>query len=108
MLVRISSSYALKQIMDNIDIKRKLNLVKHSKKLQKRLDLDIFDYKRFSGRYIIEENENITEYYGGNYYFIYKGGFSNGKRNGKGKEFNRENKLIFKGEYQKARIGKDI
>ena len=102
MLIRINSSYVLKQIMDNIDIKRNLNLVKYSKKLQKRLDLDIFDYKRFSGTYIIEENGYITEYNGGNDYIIYEGGFSNGKRNGKGKEFNKEYKLIFEGEYSEG------
>ena len=87
MLNKIRSSYVLKQILDNLDNEKKLNLVKYSKKLQNKLDLDIYDYRRFSGRYIEEmEDGTIIEYNSANGNIIYVGEYFKWKKKWKGKE----------------------
>ena len=104
MLNKISSSYILKQILDNINNKRKLNIIKYNKKLQNRADFNILDYKRFSGKYIIENKYGeIVEYNGGNNHRIYEGEYLDGKRNGQGREYNSDGKLIFEGEYSEGK-----
>ena len=76
MLERIKSRYILKKIFSNIIQETKLNLVKYNNKIKNILYIELNDYKYLSGKYLI------------------------GKRNGKGKEFNRINdKLIFEGDY---------
>ena len=53
MLENIKSSYFSLLIFSNINEKRKLELIKYSKKLQKKLDINIINYKFISGKYII-------------------------------------------------------
>jgi antitoxin component YwqK of YwqJK toxin-antitoxin module len=99
MLEKINSSFILKKIFYNLDIKKKLNLIMHNKLIQKKLGLNLIDYKRISGRYIIQENNKIKEYNSYNHQILFEGYFSNGKRNGGGKEYNEDGDLIFEGEY---------
>ena len=58
----VKSIYNLIEILSFLNIKLKLNLILRSKELQKNLGIDIEDYKKINGKYII------------------------GGRNGKGKE----------------------
>ena len=76
---------------------KKLKLVKYNKGLQKELNINLINYKLFSGRYIIyEANKKGKEYYyDGKLKF--EGEYLNGKRNGRGKEYNYNGKLIFEG-----------
>ena len=46
-----------------------------------------------------ENDGTIKEYNAYNDLLIYEGEFKEGKRNGRGKEYNNERKLIFEGEY---------
>ena len=69
------SSYTIEEIFSFLDDKQKLNMIKYNKELQKILFVDIEDYKELSGKYKI------------------------GKKNGKGKEYNINDELIFEGEY---------
>ena len=53
-----------------------------------------------SGTYIIyETTKKGKEYYGEDDYLIFEGEYLNGKRNGKGKEYNRAGNVKFEGEY---------
>ena len=64
MLNNIKSSFILKNIFDNLSDRIKFKLILYNKKLQYKLHINIIDFRRLSGRYII------------------------GERNGKGKEYN--------------------
>jgi len=109
MLKNIKSSYFLKIIFSYTNEKTKLKLVKYDKSLQKKIGINLLNFKVFSGRYIIyTESGRAIEYMA--YYdkLIYEGGYLNGARNGKGKEYEYwVGKLIYEGEYLNgARNGK--
>ena len=59
----IKSKYIIKGIFLLLNEKQKLNLIIYNKQLQKILGVDIKDYKKISGKYIIgkkmEKEENI-------------------------------------------------
>ena len=93
----IKSIYVLKDIFSLINIKQKLNLIIYNKQLQKKLGVDIEDYKKTSGKYKIgNKNGKGQEFNGSNEQLLFEGEYKNGKRNGKGKEYN-DDKLIFEG-----------
>ena len=96
---KIKSTYILKIVFTYVDDRRKLNLIKFNKKIQSILGLNLIDFRRFSGRYKVEEYGKIKEYNSYNNRLIFEGQYSNEKRNGEGKEYNEEGKLIFEGEY---------
>ena len=99
MLKNIKSLYFIKLIFIYIEEKQKLKLIKHNKSFQKNLNINIINYKLFTGKYIIYESNGIVrEYKGYNDTLIFEGGYLNGKRNGKGKEYFND-KLIFEGGY---------
>ena len=96
----IKSPYILKKVFSFIDEKRKLNMIIYNKELQKKLGIDIEEYKKKSGKYKIgEKNGKGKEYILNTDKLIFEGEYLNGKRNGKGKEYNRFGELIFEGEY---------
>ena len=77
-----------------------LEMVRFNKTLQKKLNINLINYRIFSGKYIIYESNGIVkEYDSYNDKLIFEGEYLNGKRNGKGKEYNKKGKLIFEGEY---------
>ena len=78
------------------------------KLIQKKLGLDLNDFKRFSGRYIEESSFGIKEYSSNDNRLIYDGEYGNKKRNGLGKEYNENDKLIFIGEYLDGKKWKGI
>ena len=100
MLENIRSKYILKHLLLHIGEKKKLNLVKYNKNLQTKLNIKLLNYKIFSGNYttIIGHNKNIKIYDAYKDNLVYEGEFSNGHKNGKGKEYD-NNRLIFEGEY---------
>ena len=72
----IKSSYNLKEIFCFVNQRRTLKLIIYNKNIQKKLKVNIVDYKNASGKYKV------------------------GRRNGKGSEYTQNtNILIFEGEY---------
>ena len=100
MLENIKSLYILKNVFINIEDEIKLNLVKYNKKLQKKLDISLIDYKFFSNKYIVyEDNGKGTIYNAFNNKILYNGEISNGKKNGRGKEYDTFGNVLFEGEF---------
>ena len=75
MLQNSKSIYFIKRLFTFVDEKTKLDIIKYNKNMQNILDISLINYKTFSGRYIL---------YG---------------KNGKGKEYDYDDKLLFEGEY---------
>ena len=104
MLKNIKSTYFSKLILSFINEKQKLLLIKYNKSIQKAININLTNFKLISGKYIsYESNGKIKEYYLCDNNLAYEGEYSNGKRNGKGKEYNWNGKLMFDGEYKNGK-----
>ena len=99
MLKNIKSIYFLKILFSLPDDGIKLKLLRYNKDLQTKIDINIMNYKRFANKYIIKKENIIKEYNIYNNKLIFEGEYLNGKRKGKGKEYNKEGQLEFEGEY---------
>ena len=100
MLERIKSSLSIKIVFSCLSLEIKFKLFRYSKVSQKKINLSLFDYKIFSGRYIISgEKGQVKEYSSYTDELIFEGEYLNNKRNGKGKEYYNNYKLKFDGEY---------
>ena len=96
----IQSLYIIKDIFSFLSEKRKLKILLYNKYFQKKLDINIENYKRIRKIYKIgEKNGRGKEYYIPTNIMIFEGEYLNGKRNGKGKEYYYNGKLEFEGEY---------
>jgi len=98
MLDRIKSSNILKIIFYNLECKEELEIIKYNKNIQNKLGISIIDYRSVSKKYKIAEKNGHGKEYDYNDKLIFKGEYLNGKRNGKGKEYDYDN-IIFDGEY---------
>ena len=87
MLEKIRSSYILNIFFKYIDEKQKLKLVKYNKNLQEKIKISIINYIHFTGKYIIYESNVKGKEYFKNGKLSFEGEYINGKRNGKGKEW---------------------
>ena len=103
MFNKIKSNQITKKSFYYLKEKKKLKILKYNKNLQKKLNLDIFDYRRFTGKIIIydENGEGKGKEFLGNQK-IFVGNFLNGERIGKGKEYDDSGDLIYDGEYLKG------
>ena len=104
MLKNVKSKYILNIFFSYLDVRQKLKILKYNKSLQKDMDISLINYKFFSNKYIILE-ENVE---GEGYEVLfdtvsYEGNFLHGERNGKGKECHIFGKLIFEREYLKGK-----
>ena len=99
MLKNVKSSYFIRIIFSFIHEKQKLKLIKYNKSLQENMNISLINYKIFSRKYIIYEQNGKGKEYDYNGHLIYEGEYLNGERNGKGIEYNLFGKLIFEGEY---------
>ena len=100
MLKIIKSSYFIPILFSYVYEKQKLKVIKYNKILQKDLNISILNYKYFTGRYIQYESNRIGKEI--NYVdnaLRFEGEYLNGKRHGKGKEYNEYGNLTFEGEY---------
>ena len=102
MVENIKSSFIMKLLFSYVNEEIKLQLVKYNKKIQNKININLLNYKVMSyinrKNIIIEERNGDTfEYYFGDK--IYEGGYLNGKRNGKGKEYDYLGDLKFEGEF---------
>ena len=100
MLNNIKSLFFIKICFSYLNEKRKLNFIKYNKNLQNLLEINLINYKIFSGRFlIIDKNAKGKEYSCYHDMLLFEGEYLNGKRNGKGKEFSDGGNLIYEGEY---------
>ena len=104
MLDNISSKYILKYLLNYISEKKKLILFKYNKSIQTKLNIKLLNYKVFSGNYttIYEYTTKVKIYDESKDALIYEGGYLNGQKNGKGKEYDINGKLNFEGQYLKG------
>ena len=63
MLKNIKSSYFIQLLFKYKDEKHKMKIIKYNKSLQKISNINIINYKRLSGRYIIFESNGIGKEY---------------------------------------------
>ena len=81
----IKSLYNLNEIFSFFNISRKLKIIIFNKELQKKLGIDIEDYKKMRRKYIVgERNGKGKEYDYFNDKLIFEGEYLNGEKNGKG------------------------
>ena len=104
MLKIVKSSYFIRIIFSFMDEKQKLKLIKYNKSLKENMNIRLVSYKIFSRKYIIYETnkkgKEYDTYLDKNDVLIYEGEYLNGKRNGKGKEYNHiNNEVEFEGEF---------
>ena len=100
MLNKVKAKYFLKVLFSYVSKYKKLELAKYSKHLQNNLDRRLIHYKIFSERYILYEPDGKRkEYDAYSDVLRFEGEYLNGKRNGKGKEYNFCGSLLFEGEY---------
>ena len=84
MVKNIKSSYFIKLVLQYVNEKTKLKIIKYNKNEQKSLNISIINYKYFSQRYIIYQSNRIgKEYNGYDDILIYEGEYLSGERNGK-------------------------
>ena len=107
MMKNIKSSYFIKIIFDYLNEKIKLKIVKYNKALKDIIDIQLLNYKLFTGKYLIYETNGIgKEYDNNNDGLLFEGEYKNGERNGKGKEYNIYNTyqhILFEGEYKNGK-----
>ena len=100
MLEKSKSIYFIKKLFTFVDEKTKLDIIKYNKNMQNIMDINLINYKFYSKKYIIfEENGKGKEYDKYNDKLKFEGEYLNGKRNGKGKEYDKNGELVFEGEY---------
>ena len=96
----IKSSYIFKMIFSSLCSKTKLSLIIYNKKIQKKLKIDIENYKKASQRYrIIGDNGKGQEFLINTNYLIFEGEYKNGKKHGIGYEYYYNKNLALDKEY---------
>ena len=99
-LNKVKISFFVRLLFHHLNEKRKLKIINYNKYIQKLLGINIINYKIFYGKYIEYESDGkAREYYYYNDNLVYEGEYLNGKRNGKGKEYNYNDNFIYEGEY---------
>ena len=94
----VKSIYIMKIILSNLDEKKKLLFIKYNKHYHNLMNINIEYYKKISGKIKIGGiNEYGKEYELNEFKLTFEGYYKNGKRNGRGKEYDGDNK--FEGEY---------
>ena len=93
----VESKYILQNIFAFMDNKRKFKIVKYNKSLKNKLNLNLEDYKKLSGKYIIYSEKGKGKEYISTL-LLFEGEYLNGERK-KGKEFDWKGHVIFEGEY---------
>ena len=103
MLNNIKSKYILAEVFDLLAIKHQLRLIVHNKVLQNKLNINKETYKHHCGRYIELEGDYGKEYLVEENILLYEGQYKHLSREGKGKEYYKNKKIKFEGEYLKGK-----
>ena len=93
----------MKMIFGYLAIEIKLKFCNYNKAFQNLININLLHYKILSGRYVIYEANGKRK--GKEYNILtdnimFEGEYLNGKKNGKGKEYNEYENIIFEGEYK--------
>ena len=96
---KIKSSFFIKFLLSYTNDRRKYKIIAYNKTLQNILGINLLDYKRMSGKYILGDINGKGKEYDYKENVLYEGEFLKGKRNGKGKEFGEYFDLAYEGEY---------
>ena len=111
MVEDIKSSDFFIKLFVYVEEKQKLKIIKYNKMLQNNINISIINYKNYKGKYIVDDSNGILkEYDGYDNALIFEGEFTDGDRNGKGKEYYNDGKIRFVGKYlngKKNGIGKE-
>ena len=99
MLLNLKSIFVLKKLFGFLKNTLCLKIISYNKSLQSKLSKDIEDFKINSRIYIIFEDKGKAKEYDKNDNLIFKGEYQNKKRNGFGKEYYK-GKLTFEGQYK--------
>ena len=95
----VKSTFFIPRIFLFINDRVKLRIIQQNKYLQKLMDINILNYKIISERYVEYQSDGkAKEFNMYNDELIFEGEYLNGKRNGKGKEYQYDD-LVFEGEY---------
>ena len=103
MLNNIKSNFIVKVIFIHLYDRIQLKLIKYNKILQNKINIKLYNYKIFSGRYIEYEKDGNSKEYNYRGELEYEGEYLNGERNGKGKEYDYDGNLKFEGIYLKGK-----
>ena len=96
----VKSNFIIISIFSKLNNSKKLQLIRYNKYLQSKIGITIDDFKKESGVYkIIQKNGKGQEFSLETNRLIFEGEYLNGKRNGKGKEYDRFGQLLFEGIY---------
>ena len=89
----IKSFYITRDIFSLLDKKIKLGIIRYNKSLQKICEIDIDDFLKLSGRYIVFDINGEGKEYTLNEELIFKGKYSKGKRV-KGTGYDKQGNII--------------
>ena len=99
-LLIVKSKYIRKKIFSFLTERKKLTISIYNKELQNNVDITIEDYKYASKRYKLIENDGKgKEFKLNTNILIFEGEYTNGIRNGNGKEYFDNGVVKFEGEY---------
>ena len=88
MLENVRSVYILQWIFSLLKESSKLKIIAYNKKLQAKFLIDFLDYKKNADNYLIKEKDGTYKIKSfKNNLITYEGGYLNGKKHGKGKEY---------------------
>ena len=109
MFENVKSSYFIKMLFSYVDDERKLEIIKYNKTLQNKININLINYKIYSGKYLIYDKYGIVREYNYLDKLVFEGKYSNGKRNGIGKEYFFKGGIKYIGEYMngKRKEGKE-
>ena len=86
MVENIKSNFFVRYLFSFVDDGKQLYLVKYNKRLQKLLNINIMNYRFFTGKYIeYDTNEKVKIYDCFSNNLIFEGEFINGKKKWKRK-----------------------
>ena len=98
---KIKSNNIIKLIFSFVFESNKLKIIKYNKKLQNILNIEIGNYFLwFDKGLTLDKNGNGQIISAHTFNIIFEGKYKNGKKNGKGKEYNKFGELIFEGEFR--------
>ena len=86
-MLKVKSILIVKIIVQHIIDINKLKILKYNKYLRKIMNINLIDYKKVNGRYIIYERKGKGKEYNSEDRLIFEGEYLNGERSGQGKEY---------------------
>ena len=99
MLNKIKSKYILHNVLIHVNNIQKLNILRFNERIQNKLEINIIDYRRLSGKYQIIKDNELKIYNSYNNRILFEGQYSNENKNLNGKEYNEKGDILFEGEY---------